>query len=193
MLWGLYALCACSFFGCDVSHLPFAQTIFVFLRASVSMGFALTASFFADVSENISVTSVVGRFLEHSRVMWFLNDGAPEVYVGSADLMGRNLDRRVENFFPILDPANMAWIDKYVLGALESDTEKKRVLLSDGTWIREARGDKPEFSAQDAVLQALTKKFEDFNEPKKSVKADSSDESTRKLNKLVKAATKRLV
>ncbi len=56
------------------------------------------------VSENIHVSSVIGRFLEHSRLFWFANGGDDEVYIGSADWMGRNLDRRVEAVVPVEDP-----------------------------------------------------------------------------------------
>ena len=56
------------------------------------------------ISDTIRVVSVIGRFLEHSRLFWFANDGAPEIYLGSADWMPRNLDRRVEAVVPVLDP-----------------------------------------------------------------------------------------
>ena len=56
------------------------------------------------VSDNIQVTSIVGRFLEHSRIYYFRNGGEEEVYLGSADLMPRNLNRRVEVLFPLEDP-----------------------------------------------------------------------------------------
>src|SRR5436190_22564867 len=69
------------------------------------------------VSENIRVRSIVGRFLEHSRIYWFENDGQEEMYIGSADLMERNLDRRVESLVPVLDPELLAHLRDVVLHA----------------------------------------------------------------------------
>ena len=67
-------------------------------------GHLLPAAGRPGVSENIRVTSIVGRFLEHSRIFYFRNGGAEEIYLGSADLMPRNLNRRVEVLFPVNRP-----------------------------------------------------------------------------------------
>ena len=67
------------------------------------------------VSDNIRVISIVGRFLEHSRIYYFQNGGDPEVYLGSADLMPRNLDRRVEVIFPVKEPAIRSYIRDAIL------------------------------------------------------------------------------
>lgn len=139
-----------------------------------------------DISENITVSSIVGRFLEHARVLWLYSNGQPEVYVGSADAMGRNLDRRVEDFFPILDPNHKAWIEKWVFDLQLSDTENRRVLLSDGTWVRVlVEENAPKINAQEHAIQALARKNEDF------VFKKHVDEETQMLKKLVKAATKK--
>jgi polyphosphate kinase len=90
----------------------------------------------AGVSENIEVTSIVGRFLEHSRVFWFRNGGSEEMYLGSADLMGRNLDRRVEILFPVLDPRLIRQVKTEVLDTCLEDTVKARIMQADGTWRR---------------------------------------------------------
>jgi polyphosphate kinase len=88
------------------------------------------------VSENIRVVSLVGRILEHSRIYYFANGGVAEdeVFVGSADLMPRNLDHRVEVLFPILDPVLRAHLTQVVLPAYLFDTINARRMLSDGTY-----------------------------------------------------------
>jgi polyphosphate kinase len=88
------------------------------------------------VSETINVTSIVGRFLEHSRMFVFANGGDHEVYIGSADLMGRNLDRRVETVVPVLDPVLRDVIRNDILDVLLADDVKARVLRPDGGYER---------------------------------------------------------
>ena len=86
------------------------------------------------VSETIEVRSIVGRFLEHSRVYYFENGGKPIVYIGSADLMERNLDRRVETLCPVLDPDIARFIRDTILEAYLFDTERASVLRADGSY-----------------------------------------------------------
>ncbi len=88
------------------------------------------------LSEHISVRSVVGRFLEHSRIYYFANGGEDEVYLGSADLMQRNLDRRVETLFPLEDPALIAHVRDNLLAIYLRDNTCARILLPDGTYVR---------------------------------------------------------
>ncbi|MBV8367701.1 MAG: polyphosphate kinase 1 [Candidatus Eremiobacteraeota bacterium] len=88
------------------------------------------------VSETIRVRSIVGRFLEHSRTFVFTNGGEREVYIGSADWMGRNLDRRVESVVPVLDPLLRDLICNEILDVYLADNVKARVLRSDGTYER---------------------------------------------------------
>jgi polyphosphate kinase len=87
-------------------------------------------------SENIRVRSVVGRFLEHSRAYWFKNGDKPELLIGSADLMQRNLDRRVEVLAPLLDPVLQQAVRHQILEPYLSDTERTRELGSDGLYRR---------------------------------------------------------
>ncbi|HJW84496.1 MAG TPA: polyphosphate kinase 1 [Anaerolineae bacterium] len=94
------------------------------------------------VSENIRVTSVVGRFLEHSRIFYFYNGGSEEVYLGSADLMPRNIDRRVEILFPVHDPNLIRHLRDDVLATYMADTAKARLLLPDGRYERIQPGGK---------------------------------------------------
>ncbi len=88
------------------------------------------------VSDNIQVTSVVGRFLEHTRIYWFRNGGNDEVYLGSADLMLRNLDRRVELLFPIEDKRLVRHLRDEVLATYMADNVKARRMLPDGAYAR---------------------------------------------------------
>jgi polyphosphate kinase len=90
------------------------------------------------VSDNIRVISIVGRFLEHSRIYYFENDGDPTVLIGSADLMRRNLDRRVEVLVPVLGPALVRRLREEVLDTYLADNVKARELLADGTYVRVA-------------------------------------------------------
>lgn len=89
-------------------------------------------------SENIRVRSIVGRFLEHSRIYYFANGGKGEgrIYLGSADLMERNLDRRVEAIFPIEDERSRRHIRDVLLPAWLRDTVNARELQEDGTWTQ---------------------------------------------------------
>ena len=88
------------------------------------------------VSETISVRSIVGRFLEHSRIYYFENGGSPEVYIGSADLMERNLDRRVEVLCPVRDPDLRHHLRHVVLEAVLRDTDRASALQPDGEYVR---------------------------------------------------------
>ncbi len=88
------------------------------------------------ISDRIKVRSIVGRFLEHSRLYYFENGGAAEVYIGSADLMERNLDRRVEVLCPITDPAIRQLLRDAVLEVLLSDTDRAWELQTDGTYVK---------------------------------------------------------
>ena len=92
------------------------------------------------VSENIRVRSIVGRFLEHSRIYVFENGGEREVMIASADWMGRNLDRRVELAVPVLDPVMSETLTTHVLTVLLADNVKSRELQVDGTYRRLSPG-----------------------------------------------------
>jgi polyphosphate kinase len=88
------------------------------------------------ISDNIRVISIVGRFLEHSRVFLFENGGNQELFLSSADLMGRNLDRRVELMFPVEHPVLLRQITEEVLETALQDRVRARVLGPDGLYTR---------------------------------------------------------
>jgi len=106
------------------------------------------------VSSRIRVRSIVGRFLEHSRIYYFENGGSPEVYLGSADWMPRNLYERVEVLFPLKDEQLRERICKEILPAYLADNQKARVLGADGqyTAVRPAKGSK-RFSVQEHLMK----------------------------------------
>ena len=109
------------------------------------------------VSDNIEVRSVLGRFLEHSRVFWFANDDDPELYLSSADWMPRNFFRRVEVAFPVVDPALRERVAEEALFNYLRDTATAWVLQPDGSWkrLRPGAGEAPH-SAQQWLLETLS-------------------------------------
>lgn len=104
------------------------------------------------LSDRIRVRSIVGRFLEHSRIFWFLNNGKDEVYCGSADWMPRNLYERCEAVFPIYAPEMLRRLRDDILGSYLRDDAKARLLTPDGHYVRPSQVSKP-FSAQDYLMQ----------------------------------------
>lgn len=88
------------------------------------------------ISENIRVRSVLGRFLEHSRIYYFQNGEAEEIYMGSADLMQRNLNHRVEALFPVESPDHIRYLRDHVLKAYFKDRSQTRLMQADGTYKR---------------------------------------------------------
>ncbi len=106
------------------------------------------------VSENITVTSVVGRFLEHTRILYFRNGGDEEIFLGSADLMPRNLDGRVEALFPVGDPGvRTALRDKILLVHLRDNVRARR-LLPDGEYERlKPNGDDAALDSQNWMIE----------------------------------------
>ncbi|MCZ7528392.1 MAG: hypothetical protein M5U14_19700 [Acidimicrobiia bacterium] len=87
------------------------------------------------VSENIRVISIVGRFLEHSRIYYFQNNGESDLFMGSADLMPRNIDRRVEILFPVEDRQMQQEIVTHILNIYLKDTANAYELQADGRFV----------------------------------------------------------
>lgn len=105
------------------------------------------------VSENITVTSIVGRFLEHARIYYFRNGSEEEIWLGSADLMPRNLYRRVETLFPIEDETIKNAIRDEILNIHLKDNVKARLMLSDGSYEPVKKGEKEEsFNSQEWMI-----------------------------------------
>ena len=110
----------------------------------------------AGVSENIRVRSIVGRFLEHHRVYWFANDGQPDLLCSSADWLERNLLRRVEACFPVLDPEIAARVYAETIANYLDDNVNAWELQADGRYVRlEPAEGRPPHSAQAALLDSI--------------------------------------
>lgn len=111
-----------------------------------------------NLSTNIEVRSIVGRFLEHSRIFYFYNDGNEEIYLSSADMMQRNLDRRVEVTFPILDPTLKQELIKTVIKHSLKDNIKARILKPDGTYelLKPGEGEK-RINSQEWLMNYVSK------------------------------------
>ena len=104
------------------------------------------------LSESITVVSIVGRFLEHSRIFWFHNAGAAEVYIGSADWMPRNLDRRVECVTPVDDPRLRQRLEA-LLSIYLADNRRAWALEPDGRYRQRQPADEPERDSQQVLAQ----------------------------------------
>lgn len=112
-------------------------------------------------SENITVRSILGRYLEHSRVFWFDNDGDTQVFIGSADMMHRNLDRRVEALVRLIDPSQKKEIDSLFNKAMDPGTSSW-YLGDDGKWIRHSKaadGTQLRDLQADLIAQATERKL----------------------------------
>ena len=128
------------------------------------------------ISENIRVISIVGRFLEHSRIYYFYNNGKPIIYSGSADIMQRNFDRRVEMLYPIENQRIIEDLEE-ILALYLKDNVKARILNSDGTYTKlevpeNEKGEKEYFNVQEYFVTQVKKKYiaESKKEYKKRLK-----------------------
>ena len=120
------------------------------------------------ISENIHVRSIVGEFLEHSRIFYFENGGNPEIYMGSADWMPRNLDRRVEIVFPVEDEKIKKELE-HVLDLEFKDNVKAHILQSDGTYVKPDKRGKAQINSQmEFCIEATEKAALHKHEEKKS-------------------------
>ncbi|WP_347451969.1 RNA degradosome polyphosphate kinase [Acetoanaerobium noterae] len=121
---------------------------------------------YPQVSENIEVRSIVGKLLEHSRIFYFYNAGQEKIFMSSADLMPRNLDRRVELLFPVEDECNKARV-KNIINLYLSDTDKTRILHSTGAYSRVDKRGKEPLNVQDYFYDYIKNKIDNrfnFNE-----------------------------
>ncbi len=147
-----------------INHLGDAKTIQALYRASIAgvkvtlliRGICCLRPGLPGISDNITVRSTIGRFLEHSRIFCFGNNGEPKLYAGSADLMPRNLDRRIETIFPIQSKMLQAEIIGNILDVYNRDTAKNYVLKPGGQYVpvfQEVPAEEELFNAQQWYLK----------------------------------------
>jgi polyphosphate kinase len=133
-------------------------------------------------SERIRVRSIVGRFLEHSRIFHFANGGEDEIYLGSADWMPRNLFERCEVVFPVRDAAVKARIHDEILPAYLADTLKARLQQPDGSYVRASKVMKEAkpFASQDFLMQLAEGKVDLDAIPRATVAGTHTKATARK-------------
>ncbi|MFK7800763.1 MAG: polyphosphate kinase 1 [Anaerolineae bacterium] len=150
-----------------INHLVDAKMIRALYRASMAgvkvdltiRGICCLRPGLPGISDNIIVRSVIGRFLEHTRIFMFGNSGKPKLYAGSADLMPRNLDRRIETIFPIENDMLKKEIIEHILHIYQKDTAKSYLLKPGGQYVPTAQEIPAEdelFSAQEWYLKNRT-------------------------------------
>ena len=149
----------------SLTHQEIIQALYKASNAGVKIllnirGICMLVPGVKNMSENIQVVSIVDRYLEHSRIFYFQNGGAPELYCSSADWMSRNLDRRIELMFPILDKAAFNDI-KSILDTYFMDNTNAHTLLPNGTWEPVEKGkNQQDFHAQQELYNKY-KKYDD--------------------------------
>jgi polyphosphate kinase len=138
-----------------------------------------------DLSENISVVSIVGRFLEHTRAYWFYNNGKPVIYTGSADIMQRNFDRRVEMLYPIEHSGIKEDITE-ILGYYLNDNVKARILDGNGNYTKKefVSGKLPDSEKSSAKTANLNTQEYLLSKVKKKFLSERKKEYRKKIKKL---------
>ena len=143
-------------FKMNASRPQMVRMLFKASQASKSISgtrHLLPAAWRPRVSDTIRVTSIVGRFLEHSRIFYFRNGGDEQIYLGSADLMPRNPNRRVEILFPLEDPELLQRVRDGLLAAHNLAAVQARRMCPDGSYKRAARTDgQAAFNSQESLL-----------------------------------------
>lgn len=158
---------------CKMNSLVDEQLINLFYKASqagvrielIVRGICCLVPGIEGLSENIEVRSVVGRFLEHSRIFYFYADGEHKIFMSSADMMPRNLDRRVEILFPVEEKEHRDRII-HILESYLEDTVKARILNSDGSYSRVDKRGKEHFNVQEYFYKVIKsrekERYKDF-------------------------------